>query len=94
MTLNEIITYAQTHKLDFDKPVTGILEMNESIPLNIVACHGSVNNNVVLHAAPIIVVAKSSDRIKAVQCWYRLGDMFQSLVFADDGSPCGELVEE
>ena len=40
-----------------------------------------------------IVVAKSSDRIKAVQCWYRLGDMFQSLVFADDGSPCGELVE-
>ena len=41
-----------------------------------------------------IVVAKSSDRIKAVQCWYRLGDMFQSLVFADDGSPCGELVEE
>jgi len=41
-----------------------------------------------------IVVAKSSDRIKAVQCWYRLGDMFQALVFADDGSPCGELVEE
>ena len=41
-----------------------------------------------------IVVAKSGDRIKAVQCWYRLGDMFQSLVFADDGSPCGELVEE
>ena len=40
------------------------------------------------------VVAKSSDRIKAVQCWYRLGDMFESLVFADDGSPCGELVEE
>ena len=40
-----------------------------------------------------IVVAKSSDRIKAVQCWYRLGDMFESLVFADDGSPCGELVE-
>ena len=40
-----------------------------------------------------IVVAKSSDRIKAVQCWYRLGDMFQSLVFADDGSPCGELAE-
>ena len=40
-----------------------------------------------------IVVAKSGDRIKAVQCWYRLGDMFQSLVFADDGSPCGELVE-
>ena len=41
-----------------------------------------------------IVVAKSRDRIKAVQCWYRLGDMFESLVFADDGSPCGELVEE
>ena len=41
-----------------------------------------------------IVVAKSGDRIKAVQCWYRLGDMFQSLVLADDGSPCGELVEE
>ena len=41
-----------------------------------------------------IVVAKSGDRIKAVQCWYRLGDMFESLVFADDGSPCGELVEE
>ena len=41
-----------------------------------------------------IVVAKSRDRIKAVQCWYRLGDMFQSLVFADDGSPCGELVED
>ena len=41
-----------------------------------------------------IVVAKSSDRIKAVQCWYRLGDMFQSLIFADDGSPCGELVED
>ena len=55
MTLNEIITYAQKHKLDFDKPVTGILEMNENIPLNIVAYHGSVNNNVVLHAAPIKV---------------------------------------
>lgn len=55
MTLNEMISYAQKHKLDFDKPVTGILEMNESIPLDIVACHGSVNNNVVLHAAPIKV---------------------------------------
>lgn len=55
MTLNEIIAYAQKHNLDFDKPVTGILEMNESIPLNIVACHGSVNKNVVLHVAPIEV---------------------------------------
>ena len=41
-----------------------------------------------------IVVAKSDDRIKAVQGWYRLEDMLRYCVFADDGSPCGELVEE
>ena len=55
MTLNEIITYAQKHNLDFDKPIAGILEMNENIPLDIVTCHGSVNKNLVLHAAPIEV---------------------------------------
>lgn len=41
-----------------------------------------------------IVVAKSDDRIKAVQGWYQLEDMLRYCVFADDGSPCGELVEE
>ena len=55
MTLNEIIAYAQTHNIDFDKPVTAILEMNESIPLDVATCHGSVNKNVVLHATPIKV---------------------------------------
>lgn len=55
MTLNEIIAYAQKHNLDFDKPVTAILEMNENIPLDVATCHGSVNKNVVLHAAPIEV---------------------------------------
>ena len=55
MTLNEIIAYAQRHNLDFDKPVTGILKMNESIPLDVATCHGSVNKNVVFHATPIKV---------------------------------------
>ena len=26
--------------------------------------------------------------------WYSLQDLYKSFVFADDGSPCGELVEE
>ena len=52
---NRILNKKADDVIRWDKPVTGILEMNESIPLNIVACHGSVNNNVVLHAAPIKV---------------------------------------
>ena len=60
MTLNEIIAYAQKHKIDFDKPVTAILEMNESIPLDVATCHSSINKNVVLHATPM----------KAFQSWH------------------------
>ncbi|AIW89788.1 hypothetical protein JO41_08295 [Treponema sp. OMZ 838] len=26
--------------------------------------------------------------------WYEVGELFSNYVFADDGSPCGELVEE
>ena len=55
MTLNEMITYAQKHKVDFDKPVTAVLDMNETLPLEIFSCHSSVNKNLVLHATPIEV---------------------------------------
>ena len=41
-----------------------------------------------------VVIGRSSDRIKILQDWVLLKDMFNDYVFADDGSPCGELVEE
>lgn len=55
MTLNEMIAYAQQHNVDFDKSVTAVLDMNENLPLEIVACHRSVMNNLVLHATPFEV---------------------------------------
>lgn len=58
MTLNEIITYAQKHKIDFDKPVKAVLKMNEALPLTISACHGSIKKNVVLHVEPIEICKK------------------------------------
>ena len=44
MTLNEMITYAQKHNVDFDKPVTAVLDMNETLPLEIFTWHRSVSN--------------------------------------------------
>lgn len=55
MTLNEMITYAQKHNVDFDKPVTAVLDMNETLPLEIFTWHRSVSNNLVLHTTPIEV---------------------------------------
>ena len=41
-----------------------------------------------------LVVGKSDDRVKILQDWVLPEELFEEYVFADDGSPCGELVEE
>ena len=41
-----------------------------------------------------LVVGKSDDRVKILQDWVLPEELFEGFVFADDGSPCGELVEE
>lgn len=52
MTLTELIIFAQDHKIDFNKSVTAVLEMNESLPLTVSTCACSVNKNLVLHTEP------------------------------------------
>ena len=41
-----------------------------------------------------IVIAKSPFLIRLFNGWFILEEIFYDYVFADDGSPCGELVEE
>ena len=41
-----------------------------------------------------IVVAKSSVSLRLLEDWLTLKEVFYDYVFADDDSPCGELVEE
>ena len=41
-----------------------------------------------------IVIAKSSTSLRLIDGWFTLEAIFYDYVFADDGSPCGELVEE
>ena len=41
-----------------------------------------------------IVIAKSSTSLRLFDGWFTLEEIFYNYVFADDGSPCGELVEE
>ena len=41
-----------------------------------------------------LVVGKSDDRVKILQDWVLPEELFEGYIFADDGSPCGELVEE
>ena len=41
-----------------------------------------------------LVVGKSDDRVKILQDWVLPEELFEGFVFANDGSPCGELVEE
>lgn len=41
-----------------------------------------------------LVVGKSDDRVKILQDWVLPEELFEGYVFADDGSPCGEFVEE
>ncbi|MGI5065557.1 hypothetical protein [Treponema putidum] len=41
-----------------------------------------------------LVVGKSDDRVKILEDWVLPEELFEGFVFADDGSPCGELVEE
>ena len=41
-----------------------------------------------------LVVGKSDDRVKILQDWVLPEELFEGYVFADDSSPCGELVEE
>ena len=38
-----------------------------------------------------LVVGKSDDRVKILQDWVLPEELFEGFVFADDGSPCGEL---
>ena len=38
-----------------------------------------------------LVVGKSDDRVKILQDWVLPEELFEGYVFADDGSPCGEL---
>ncbi|UTC78126.1 hypothetical protein E4O04_08985 [Treponema sp. OMZ 799] len=41
-----------------------------------------------------LVVGKSDDRVKILQDWVLPEELFEGYVFVDDGTPCGELVEE
>lgn len=41
-----------------------------------------------------IVIAKSPTSLRLFDGWFTLEAIFYDYVFADDGSPCGELVEE
>lgn len=41
-----------------------------------------------------IVIAKSSTSLRLFDGWFTLEEIFYNYVFADDGSPCGELMEE
>ena len=41
-----------------------------------------------------IVYAKDIGLIRIADGWYTMQELFERFVFADDGSPCGELVEE
>ena len=41
-----------------------------------------------------IVIAKSSTSLRLYDGWFTLESIFYDYVFADDGTPCGELVEE
>ncbi|EMB27507.1 hypothetical protein HMPREF9727_02223 [Treponema denticola MYR-T] len=41
-----------------------------------------------------IVIAKSPPSLRLSDGWFTLEAIFYDYVFADDGSPCGELVEE
>ena len=41
-----------------------------------------------------IVFLKSDEQINILNSWYSLNDILRYYVFADDDSPCGELVEE
>ena len=41
-----------------------------------------------------IVIAKSSTSLRLFDGWFTLEAIFYDYVFADDGTPCGELVEE
>lgn len=41
-----------------------------------------------------IVIAKSSTSLRLYDGWFTLEAIFYDYVFADDGTPCGELVEE
>lgn len=41
-----------------------------------------------------LVVGKSDDRVKILQDWVLPEELFEGYVFVNDGSPCGELVEE
>ncbi|UTC77577.1 hypothetical protein E4O04_06000 [Treponema sp. OMZ 799] len=41
-----------------------------------------------------IVIAKSSTSLRLSDGWFTLEAIFYDYVFADDGTPCGELAEE
>ncbi|UTC84428.1 hypothetical protein [Treponema denticola] len=41
-----------------------------------------------------IVIAKSPTSLRLSDGWFTLEAIFYDYVFADDGTPCGELVEE
>ena len=48
MTLNEIITYAKDHEIDFDKPVEGKLILNHIVPFDIFKCAKNYKNDLIL----------------------------------------------
>lgn len=41
-----------------------------------------------------IVIAKNPISLRLFEGWFTLEEIFYDYIFVDDGSPCGELVEE
>ena len=53
MTLNEIITYAKDHEIDFDKPVVGHVILNCAVPFTIFKCNKSFKKKLLMLEADV-----------------------------------------
>ena len=65
MTLNEIITYAKDHEIDFDKPVVGHVILNCAVPFTIFKCNKSFKKKLLMFQdKPCFIISILSQNTK------------------------------
>lgn len=68
---------------------------NVDTAMEVIKAHGGWVENRKSRAQYIVIAKNQDDGLFLLgSCWYSLGDLFRYFCFADDGSLCGEPVEE
>ena len=92
-------SYCYTYAYLIDPPAEPKYKPFESVEkaMNAIKKHGGWVKDVEAHRSLLVHAYENNDSVNKLMVgfsWISLQDLYEIFVFDDDGSPCGELVEE